>query len=517
MIADALYSITPLQAISTLGVLYLSSLVYKIINFVRVPSHLAHLPTVPLSRTIAFLFSGLGYERYWQQCLKPYFEQHSAVLVHSFTEWQIQFIDAEAARQILYQIDDFPKTDFKDSGIEHGFISKVFGISVVTANGQDWKNNRSVAGQAFHRARPNETIGKVVQHFLDGVEVGKPFLVSAMFRQLTLQVVMRAIFDVQLEKESKDNVPLDKLVCNIMGENNKVGYLMAQPLDRAWFRKEAFQMAEDYDARVMKMIQAKKQQILDKRAKGDVEQTDDDDDTESASKFKGLLELMVEANMDPDMATISDEQVVHNCKTLIVAGHDTTSTALSAITYFLAMHPEVQEKARKEVLAVLRDRHAIPTISQQKNMPYVGAIIREAQRLVPSTATIMNRKTPCAVTLSDGTVLPTGTNVAISIYAMNRDPKRWKNPDVFNPDRHLGDDSEGKGHMDYLTFSAGKRICLGMQLALSELRITLIMLLANYSWTLPADSPHKEMFSMQHIHYVLMPKGLEAVFKKLDN
>ncbi|CAG8753189.1 2289_t:CDS:2, partial [Gigaspora margarita] len=133
---------------------------------------------------------------------------------------------------------------------------------------------------------------------------------------------------------------------------------------------------------------------------------------------KDLLSLLVKANDNLPV----DEQLTHNellsqVMTLLLAGHETTSTALSWVLYFLAKNPEAQDLLRKEILDVLTDRDHMPKFEEIEHLKYLECVFKETLRIVP----------PCM-----------GTPMLISIYAIHHDPSIWgDDAEYFNPSRWL--------------------------------------------------------------------------------
>lgn len=159
------------------------------------------------------------------------------------------------------------------------------------------------------------------------------------------------------------------------------------------------------------------------------------------------------------------------------AAHDATAVALTNIFFHLSRHPLVYAALRREILAL--GPYQTWTFERLKACKYLQAITNETFRLNPSIGQ-MNR-----IALRD-TVLPTGggrdgtspvfvkkgTIFATSFYALHRLPHLWgPDPGVWRPERWLqkgGEESVKVGHWTFLPFGGGPRICIGMQLALTE-------------------------------------------------
>ena len=163
----------------------------------------------------------------------------------------------------------------------------------------------------------------------------------------------------------------------------------------------------------------------------------------------------------------------------INAGSDTGASVLRAIFYHLLKAPSTLSKLRSE-LSSARSRNEIstpcPTWQQtQTKLPYLCAVIKESLRLNPALALTLERIVPAAgMQLRDPkrTFLPPGTVVGINPYVLHRDPRIFgEDPDGWNPDRWLTEEERETKSMEHalLVFGAGKRGCLGRNIAMLEL------------------------------------------------
>lgn len=94
-------------------------------------------------------------------------------------------------------------------------------------------------------------------------------------------------------------------------------------------------------------------------------------------------------------------------------------------------------------------------------MKYMERCIKEVLRLFPSVP-VISRRLGEELTLTDGKIVPKGTNVTMLIYDMHHSPQVWDNPEQFDPDRFLPDNVAKRHPFAYLPFSAGQRNCIGI-------------------------------------------------------
>ncbi|KAG2219147.1 hypothetical protein INT45_002338 [Circinella minor] len=239
--------------------------------------------------------------------------------------------------------------------------------------------------------------------------------------------------------------------------------------------------------------------------------------TQDNNKQKDLLEMMMESGEDENGALLTDEELRSNMCIFFFAGHDTTASALSFAIYYLARHPEMQERAREEAIRVLGNEptNIRPTVEQSREMTYIEQIIKEVLRISCPADSLITRIATKDTELG-GVFIPKGTGVTLSIYNLQRSPKVWDNPQKFDPERFSpGGEAENKDPNSWIPFSSGQRQCIGMNFSLSEQRFLLPMLLRKYKWSLPEDSIHHDKVKIELGLGVISPVDFNVIFEKL--
>lgn len=186
---------------------------------------------------------------------------------------------------------------------------------------------------------------------------------------------------------------------------------------------------------------------------------------------RDLLGLLLDARDEDDGATMSDKQIRDEVLTLFVAGHETTASALAWTLMLLAQHPDVYANVRAEVDALGR----VPTFEDLDKLPLSLRVFKEALRLYPPVY-IIGRVVVSDVEIG-GYLIPKGTIVLISPYALQRRPHLWPNPERFDPDRFLPEAEARRPKAAFIPFSAGPRTCIGNTFALMEGPLVLATLL----------------------------------------
>ena len=176
-----------------------------------------------------------------------------------------------------------------------------------------------------------------------------------------------------------------------------------------------------------------------------------------------------------------DHLIVDNVVTFLMAGHETTSRALTWSLYLLALFPEWQDRLREEVAGVAGDgrigREDIGKLS------LLDAVFQEAMRLYPPAPVLM-RRTVKPVTLG-GVSLDVGATVSVPVYVVHRHRRLWQDPLSFDPSRFTQEAKAERHRCAYMPFGAGPRTCIGATFAMIEGKTILATLLARARFELP--------------------------------
>ncbi|BAJ27628.1 MULTISPECIES: cytochrome P450 [Kitasatospora] len=193
-----------------------------------------------------------------------------------------------------------------------------------------------------------------------------------------------------------------------------------------------------------------------------------------------VLALLLAAR-DEHGRPLAEDELADQVATLVLAGAETTSSALAWSLRLVAEHPEVERKLHAEVDAVLPDGRPAEW-SDLPRLPYAARVIDEALRLYPP-AWAISRTTTRPVEL-DGAELPAGALVVCCLYLLQRRPELFPRPQEFDPDR-FADGGMPRG--GYLPFGFGATKCLGDRFGLAEAVLALATVAAR--WRLRPAAP----------------------------
>lgn len=180
---------------------------------------------------------------------------------------------------------------------------------------------------------------------------------------------------------------------------------------------------------------------------------------------------------DPDTDAAMDRQQVRDeALIFLLAGHETTSTALTFTLQLLGRHPDEQRLVYEEIDAVLDGRP--PTAADAPALQRTAMAIKEAMRLYPPAYAI-GRLAEREQEIS-GYTIPAGAYVVVSQFATHRHPRFWEDPDAFDPGRFTAQREAARHRYAYFPFGGGPRACIGLHFAMLEATIAVAILLQRF-------------------------------------
>jgi cytochrome P450 len=182
---------------------------------------------------------------------------------------------------------------------------------------------------------------------------------------------------------------------------------------------------------------------------------------------------------------MSDQHVRDEAITIFLAGHETTSVALTWTFYLLSRHQGVEEKLHAELDEVLGSR--LPSVEDLPRLSYTRKVLSESRRLYPPAYGI-GRQALSDVEI-DGYLIPRDSSVLMSQFVVHRDPRWWPEPRRFDPDRWDPEEEAKRPRYSYFPFGGGSRICIGESFAWMEGILVLATLAQEWRLRLVPDHP----------------------------
>ncbi|KAJ2826820.1 hypothetical protein IWW50_002180 [Coemansia erecta] len=200
-----------------------------------------------------------------------------------------------------------------------------------------------------------------------------------------------------------------------------------------------------------------------------------------------MLQALIDAEDPETKARMTNDQIHGECTLMMHAGADTTSLTMGWTLHLLMLYPEHYKRAVAEARSMFAPDHIITYKECRTHLPFIEACILESLRLAPASGGLLPRVVPEGGLTIKNQFLPEGTTVFVNLAVANHHKTYWNNPHEYNPTRFL-DNKELQHYI--LTFSHGRRICPGKNLAWWEMLTIMSNILKDYDFRVPDDLTH---------------------------
>lgn len=336
----------------------------------------------------------------------------------------------------------------KGSAVERLFFNSLPGM-----NGAHHKQQRRLMQPAFHRQSVlgyhADMVG-LTQRALDRWRVGSQIDLLQESKQLTQQIAVKTLFGLDDERQLAQVGGLLRRMLKV--SSSPLALLAPVDLPGTPYHRMV-RLAEGLEAFMRSLIAQKR----------------------ATPGGSDMLAALIQAR-DEEHDQLSDDELISHAFTLFVAGHETTSNALTWTVFLLNQHPRVAADLLDELDRVLRgDAPTAEQFRSPETLPLLDAVIKESLRLLPP-AVIGLRKAaaPCEL---GGYMIPQGAHVIYSEFITHRLPELYAEPERFKPERWAALD---RSLYEYLPFGAGPHMCIGAGFATHELKVVLAMLLQRF-------------------------------------
>jgi cytochrome P450 family 110 len=331
--------------------------------------------------------------------------------------------------------------------------------SVITLSGTEHQRQRQLLMPALHGERMKnyaETINKITEEIINKQQINKPFSARYLTQNITLQVIMSAVFGI---KESLRSQKLEQLLSEILEAGSSIfsAILLHIPaLQQSIGNLSLWGKQSQRQAAINQIIYT---EIQERKAKPDSSRTD-------------IFNLLLEAK-DENGQSMTDIELRDELITLLTAGHETTATALAWALYLIYKHPSVLEKLRTEIDNLESDDPDINTIFK---LPYLNAVYCETLRIYPVGMLTFPRRVEKSISIA-GYDLEPGTIILGSIYLTHQRPEIYPQPQKFQPERFL---EKQFSPYEFIPFGGGARRCIGLAFAQMEMKLAIFKIVKNW-------------------------------------
>jgi cytochrome P450 len=349
--------------------------------------------------------------------------------------------------------------NYQKSEIQVKRMGHFLGKGLLTSHGEVWRTQRRLIQKGFDRkqldilsSQMQDSLAESLKDFDRQARMG-PVDIYPQLMKITFEMVGRSLFGARLLDE--DIHLISRTIATVQ---EFLVRQTIQPYLNPWFRvsgelRRHEDMRTRADAILLDYIQHRRQE----------------------PPGHDLLQILLDARYS-DGAGMSDELVLSESMQLLVAGHETSSNALSWLLYLLSSRPDCLERLRQEFDSVLG---AAPlSYSDVPKFEFAAQVIHEALRLYPPFWMVDR------MALSDDRVgdlaIPRGSTVVVFIYGVHHSPQHWPNPELFDPERFSKAHEKLNPAFAYLPFGAGPRGCIGGNYATLQILMILSVLLRKY-------------------------------------
>ncbi len=347
---------------------------------------------------------------------------------------------------------------FEKGAFQREQLSGVLGEGLLTSEGERWREQRQRIQPTFGP----EKIDSYVEIMTDCAEQaserwwdGQQVAIDEAMRRITVQILARSLFGTDIT----DHV---ETIADAMGD---IGAQAEAPAATALLPEW---VPTPWDRRAQRGVDAIDGVIADliERRRGDAEGRDD------------LLSTLLVAHDEGEITrqTLRDQLV-----TFLLAGHETTSLALTYTWYLLAENPEARERLHAEVDDVLG--RSVPTMADLGNLSYTEQVVTEAMRYYPPVHRVV-REASEDVQLR-GRVVEQGSILTMPQWIVHRDARWYDDPREFRPERWAED--RDRPDYAYFPFGGGPRRCIGMRFAKLEAQLILATVARSFRLELVGD------------------------------
>jgi cytochrome P450 len=427
----------------------------------RVPEQVTERRLPPGPSGLGFYFSLLRTPKNWLRFLGRLGKEYGDISFFRLFGVPVCFINKPEyiERVLVSGVSDFAKSK------DYAPLKTLMGNGLLTSEGEFWRRQRKLVQPAFHRERIaayGEVMVRYAEKMMAGWRDAEVRDAHKDMMRLTLDIVAKTLFDADV---TSDAVEVGETLEVAMERYSALAWLavfLPTSVMAPWywiFRKTLRQL----DTIIYRIIRARRES---KRDQGD------------------LLSMLLKAQAE-DGSQMTDQQLRDEVMTLFLAGHETTANALAWTWYLLSLNPEAEARLHSELQEVLAGRS--PRIEDLQRLRYTQMVVKESLRVFPP-AWGVGRETLREIQLGEYRV-PAGTNVFISQWVVQREPRYFEQPEKFLPERWTEEFEKQLPKFAYFPFGGGPRVCVGASFALMEAALLLATIAQKYRLAVDPGHP----------------------------
>jgi cytochrome P450 len=353
--------------------------------------------------------------------------------------------------------------NYHKSEIQKKRMGHFLGKGLLTTEGEAWKTQRRLIQTGFER-KQLEVLSSIMQESLtdslrdfDRQTLQGPVDIYPLMMKITFAMVAKSLFGARLKEQD-----IDLISTAISTVQEFMVRQTIQPYLNPWFAVSG-ELRKHWELRSGAFDVLR--QYLQRRRK--------------EAPGHDLLQILMDARYS-DGHGMDDELILSESMQLLVAGHETSSNALSWLLYLLSSRPDCIERVRQEFDSVLGERSL--SYTDVSKFEFTTQVILEALRLYPPFWMI--DRMALADDHAGDIDIPRGSTVVVFIYGTHHSPLYWKNPETFDEQRFSKAKEKLHTPFAHLPFGAGPRGCIGGNYAMLQMLMVLSVLLRKYDFSL---------------------------------
>ena len=391
----------------------------------------------------------------------------------------------EAMRQIVTS----DRAKYFASSEENRLLEPLIGSnSLILIDGDRHKQRRKLLLPPFHGDRMqvySRLICDLTHDIIGRLEPDRSFVARKITQEVSLQVILEAVYGLQDGKRSEELKHRIARLSDVFESVVTSACLFFPWLQQDWGAWSPWGNLTRQQKAIDELIY---QEIATRRI-------------EDLSQRQDILSLMMTAK-DEAGESMKDLELRDELMTLMLAGHETTATAIAWSLYWVHRYPEIKAKLQAEIASLGAD----PDPMELAKLPYLDAVCKETLRIYP-VAMLTFPRTVLEPTELMGYKLEVGQTLMGCIHLIHQREDIYPEPHKFKPERFL--EREFSAY-EFFPFGGGKRRCIGEALAKLELKLALATIISHYELELESDSP--EVPARRGV--TLAPKtGVQMIFK----
>jgi cytochrome P450 family 110 len=415
-------------------------------------------PTTPrFLRMLKLIFRPVDY-------LEDHSRQFGDIFAVGSEEYPFVYVSHPKAIQDLFSTD----SNLFESGRGNGVLGFLLGAnSLILLDGELHQRQRKLLMPPFYQERLrtyNQTIYEIARTVTDSWREGQTIRVRSYMQEITLRVILQVVFGLQQGQHYDQIREILTTLLETIGSPLSSTMLFFPQLRKDWGNWSPWGRFLRYKQQVDELL---KQEIQERRRQDNTGRDD-------------ILTLLL-ATTDEDGQPMTDEEIRDELMTLLVAGHETTASALSWALYWVNALPDIKDKIRFEISNLGGEPSALA------KLPYLSAVCSETLRIYPIALFTFPRTLKAPFDLM-GYHFQTGTTFAPCIYLVHHREDIYPEAHKFKPERFL---ERQYSPYEYFPFGGGNRRCIGMGLALLEMKLVLASIVSRFELALIDRRPLK--------------------------